>query len=264
MGAWKPSNVRRFKPCAGRADAQSKDSMKNRERIFNLPAVIVWCGGAIVVLHLARLALSDEADIVLIYALSFIPARYGELAALYPGGVAARYWTPLTYALLHADGVHLAVNMFWMAAFGSAVARRLGAARFLVLSVAATLAGALAHLLAYPGDEGVMIGASGAVSGMTAAAARFAFMPGGPLGSGRGRSDAFHLPAPPLPAVLGNRNTLIFIGVWFAINLVFGVQGALLPGVEGAIAWQAHIGGFLAGFLLFGFIDPVPHRRAAP
>jgi membrane associated rhomboid family serine protease len=264
MGAWKPSNVRRFKPCAGRADAQSKDSMKNRERIFNLPAVIVWCGGAIVVLHLARLALSDEADIVLIYALSFIPARYGELAALYPGGVAARYWTPLTYALLHADGVHLAVNMFWMAAFGSAVARRLGAARFLVLSVAATLAGALAHLLAYPGDEGVMIGASGAVSGMTAAAARFAFMPGGPLGSGRGRSDAFHLPAPPSPAVLGNRNTLIFIGVWFAINLVFGVQGALLPGVEGAIAWQAHIGGFLAGFLLFGFIDPVPHRRAAP
>ena len=234
--------------------------MKNRERIFNLPAVIVWGVGAIVAIHLARLFLSDDADFALILAMSFIPARYGEFAAMLPGGVAAWFWTPLTYALLHADGVHLAVNLFWMAAFGSAVARRFGAARFLMLSVAATLAGALAHLLAYPGDKGVMIGASAAVSGMTAAAARFAFMPGGPLGTGRGQSDAFHLPAPPLRAVFTNRNTLIFIGVWFVINLVFGVQGALLPGVDGAIAWQAHIGGFIAGFLLFGFIDPVPHR----
>ena len=234
--------------------------MKNRERIFNLPAVITWCGGAIVALHLARLLLSDDADFFLILALSFIPARYGEFAAMLPGGALARYWTPLTYALLHGDGVHLAVNMFWMAAFGSAVARRFGAMRFIVLSVAATLAGALAHLLAYPGDQSVMIGASGAVSGMTAAAARFAFMPGGPLGTGRGQSDAFHMPAPPLRAVFGNRNTLIFIAAWFAINLVFGAQGAFLPGVDGAIAWQAHIGGFLAGFLLFGFIDPVPRR----
>ena len=237
--------------------------MKSRERIFNLPAVIVLCVGAIVAVHLARLFLSDDADFVLILALSFIPARYGEFVAMLPGGVAARYWTPLTYALLHADGVHLAVNLFWMAAFGSAVARRLGAMRFIALSVAATLAGALAHFVAYPGDKGVMIGASGAVSGMTAAAARFAFMPGGPLGSGRGQSGAFHLPAPPLRAVFGNRNTLIFVGVWFMINLLFGVQSALLPGVEGAIAWQAHIGGFVAGFLLFGLIDPVPRRSAA-
>jgi membrane associated rhomboid family serine protease len=250
-------------PCAGRADAQSKETMKTRERIFNLPAVIVWCGGAVVAIHLARLLLSDDADFKLLLALSFIPARYGELAAVLPGGVAARYWTPLTYAFLHVDGTHLAVNMFWMAAFGSAVARRLGPARFLVLSVAATLAGALAHFLAFPGDQGVMIGASGAVSGMTAAAARFAFMPGGPLGSGRGQSDAYHLPAWPLRAVLGNRSTLIFIGAWFVINLVFGIQGALLAGIEGAIAWQAHIGGFVAGFLLFGFIDPVPRRSSA-
>jgi membrane associated rhomboid family serine protease len=233
--------------------------MKNRERIFNLPAVIVWCVGTIVAIHLARLFLSDNADFVLILVLSFIPARYSELVAVLPGGVAARFWTPVTYALLHADGVHLAVNLFWMAAFGSAVARRLGAARFLMLSMAATLAGALAHFIAYPSDQGVMIGASGAVSGMTAAAARFAFMPGGPLGSGRGRPEAFLLPAPPLRAVFRDRNTLIFIGAWFLINLIFGVQGALLPGVEGAIAWQAHIGGFIAGFLLFGFTDPVPH-----
>ncbi len=150
-----------------------------------------------------------------------------------------------------------------MAAFGSAVARRLGAARFLLLSVVATVAGARAHLVAHPGSEGPMIGASAAVSGMTAAAARFAFMPGGPLGSGRGQSDAFHLPAPPLRAVFANRNALIFIAVWFAINLFFGVQGALLPGVEGAIAWQAHFGGFIAGLLLFGVIDPVPRRPPA-
>jgi membrane associated rhomboid family serine protease len=54
---------------------------------------------------------------------------------------------------------------------------------------------------------------------------------------------------------------LIFLGVWFVVNLGFGL--GTLPGDfgGGSIAWQAHIGGFIAGLLLFPLFDPVGTRE---
>ena len=69
----------------------------------------------------------------MLLAFAFIPARYGESAAMLPGGEAACFWSPLTYAFLHADSSHLIVNLIWMAIFGTPLARRFGALRFLVL-----------------------------------------------------------------------------------------------------------------------------------
>jgi membrane associated rhomboid family serine protease len=52
-----------------------------------------------------------------------------------------------------------------------------------------------------------------------------------------------------------------FLGVWFGVNIVFGL-GSLAIGSEGAsVAWQAHIGGFFAGLLLFALFDPIPRGR---
>jgi len=49
-----------------------------------------------------------------------------------------------------------------------------------------------------------------------------------------------------------------FLAVWFGVNIIFGV-GSLALGTDGAeVAWQAHIGGFFAGLLLFSLFDPVP------
>jgi membrane associated rhomboid family serine protease len=50
---------------------------------------------------------------------------------------------------------------------------------------------------------------------------------------------------------------LIFIAVWFGVNLIFGLGAISLTGGEQAVAWQAHVGGFLAGLFLFGWFDPV-------
>jgi membrane associated rhomboid family serine protease len=55
---------------------------------------------------------------------------------------------------------------------------------------------------------------------------------------------------------------LAFVAVWFGVNLLFGVFSLGMPGVEQAIAWQAHIGGFLAGLLTFAAFDPIPMARA--
>lgn len=228
------------------------------ERIFNLPPAIVWLGAAMIAVQAARMAMAAEAEAWLILAFAFLPARYHGAAALLPGGEGAELWTPLTYALLHGDWLHLLVNLVWMASFGSAVARRFGTWRFLALGAVATLTGAAAHYLAMPVDSMPMIGASAAVSGMTAATARFAFSPGGPLAGGGDRRGAYSVPAPPLAAALRNRRVVTFLALWFGINLLFGLQGALIPGVDAPIAWQAHIGGFLGGLLAFSLLDPVP------
>src|SRR5688572_27561435 len=153
----------------------------DRAPAFNLPPVIVWLTLAFLAVHLLRQVLSPYADEWVLLAFAFIPARYGPLGEGLPGGWAADLWTPITYAFLHADWLHLAVNAIWMASFGSALARRFGAVRFLVLCLVAAAAGAGLHYLVYAGDAALMIGASGAVSGMMAAAVRFAFAPGGPL-----------------------------------------------------------------------------------
>jgi membrane associated rhomboid family serine protease len=210
--------------------------------------------------HAVRQFVSEPTDEWLLLAFAFIHARYGEIAHVLPGGIAARFWSPITYAFLHADWVHVFVNVIWMASFGSALARRFGSARFLVLSVLSALGGAALHYVFYAGDGGLVIGASGAVSGMMAAVARFAFSPGGPLAGGR-RAAGDRIPAESFMAMLRNRRAVTFILVWFAINLLFGLVAGLVPGVSGPIAWEAHIGGFVVGLVLFPFLDPGPSGR---
>ncbi len=226
-----------------------------RAPAINLPPVVLWLAVAMIGVHVARQFIGDANDEWVVYTFAFIPARYGDLAALIPGGMAARFWTPLTYAFLHADWLHLGVNMVWMASFGAPLARRFGSARFLLLSIASAVAGAGLHYALHSGDQSLVIGASGAVSGMMAGTSRFAFSPGGPLGGGG--TAAFRIPAEPLLSALRNRRVIAFVVVWFVTNLAFGLAGGLVPGASGPIAWEAHIGGFLAGLLCFPLLDPV-------
>ena len=106
-------------------------------------------------------------------------------------------WSFFTYALLHADWMHFGFNAVWLLAFASPVARRFGAARFLMFFAVTVAAGALAYLLAHAGALAPMIGASAGISGMMGAAARFAFEPGGSLDMWHARSR--QLPTSSLP-----------------------------------------------------------------
>jgi membrane associated rhomboid family serine protease len=73
------------------------------------------------------------------------------------------------------------------------------------------------------------------------------------------------VPAAPLLVALRDSRVVIFLVAWFGLNLVFGIGSTTFPGFEQAIAWQAHIGGFLAGLILFALFDPVPpHTEADP
>lgn len=234
-----------------------------REPLFNIPSVIVTLLAVLALIHGVRtLLLSDDQDIWVLLNFAFIPARYDAsvvLGGVLPGGFGADVWTFVTYSLLHGSWMHLGVNGVWLLAFGSAVARRFGLLRFLSFFAVTAAAGAAMHLLTNAGSQAPMIGASAAISGAMAAAMRFAFQRGGPLGSLRGDDDAaFRVPAIPLSGVLSDARVLVFLAVWFGINILFGLGSQSITGGDEVVAWQAHIGGFLAGLLLFSWFDPRP------
>ncbi|MAA99430.1 MAG: rhomboid family intramembrane serine protease [Stappia sp.] len=234
------------------------------EPISNLPGVIVALAGLMTAIHAVdALVLSQRETVTMLLTFAFLPARYlAGAAESIPGGEGARVWSFLTYAFLHGSWMHLIFNMLWMVIFGGAVARRFGALRFLLLSATCAVAGAAFYLLFHIGEVAPMVGASAAISGHMAAATRFVFQLGGPLGAIR-RSDpgAYRVRAAGFREALAHRQVVGFLAVWFGINLLFGLVTPGILGEGGAIAWEAHIGGFVAGFVLFSLFDPLSARR---
>jgi membrane associated rhomboid family serine protease len=233
-----------------------------REPILTLPGALTAYIALLAVIHLVRMALPRDIDNQIVAIFGFIPKRYDStlLVESFPGGSGAKLWTFVTYSLLHANLSHIGFNVLWLLPFGSALARRFGAMRFFLFMAVTAAAGALAHLMTNEHADAAMIGASASVSGTMAAAIRFAFVQGSFLSFSRGDADAAaKVPALSLSSALRNGRVLGFLAVWFGVNIIFGVYSIAI-GMEGGtiVAWQAHIGGFLAGLILFSWFDPVP------
>ena len=239
-----------------------------REPILTLPGALTAYVLLLAVIHVVRMLLPFDIDDVVIQMFGFIPKRYDStlLAITFPGGTGAKVWTFMTYSLLHANLTHIGFNVLWLLPFGSALARRFGAVRFFLFMAVTAVAGALAHLVTHEHAVAPMIGASASVSGTMAAAIRFAFVQGSFLSFSRGDADAAaKVPALSLLRALRNTRVLGFLAVWFGVNIIFGI-GSIAIGADGAsVAWQAHIGGFFAGLVLFSLFDPIPRaaRNAA-
>lgn len=231
---------------------------------FNAPAIILGLVGALFGIHLIATFMDPaEANRLMVYfALS--PARYappasGEFLSL-PGGLLVDLAGFVTHIFLHADWGHLIFNSIWLLAFGTPVARRFGATRFLLFFLVCGIIGGLTHVVIHAGELVFVVGASGAVSGLMGGAARFVFLAGGPLGLIAAQDPS--LPGAPraqatIVQALSDRRTLLFVGVWLGVNLLFGLSGLSLSGETVSVAWEAHLGGFAAGLLLFGFFDPM-------
>lgn len=216
-----------------------------REPMFNLPVVVIALIGLCAAIHAARVfVLAPDQDIGLLVRFAFIPERYSgdyliDVYALV---------SPVTYSLLHGDILHLGVNVIWLAAFGSPLANRIGTARFLVFWVGTSLAAVALHYGLHSLDGVPVVGASGAISGMMGAAARFGFR----IERFEGRA-AFSGPVLPIGQVLRHRMAVTFLVVWFLVNVAMGLG---FSGPSGAgIAWEAHIGGFAAGFFCIRLFD---------
>ena len=97
-----------------------------------------------------------------------------------------------------------------------------------------------------------LVGASAAVSGMMAAAAWFIFAPATWLLQGR-LAEPHERPREALVDLVRNQRVLIFLAVWFASNFISGILAQPLGLTDASVAWEAHVGGFLVGLVLFPF-----------
>ncbi len=220
--------------------------MTDTQPILNAPKVVVWVAAVTVGVHVLMVLLQtawiNQPELVALIRikLGFIPARYilpGEIAA----DPLAVILSPLTHALLHGGWAHLLMNMAFLMAFGSAVARRTGGARFLVLYATGAIAGVFSVFGMSPESVALVIGASGAVSALTGAIVRIAITPAPNT-------------APPPPPFHNRRTAVGFLIVFVTLNLLSAVVPSLI-GIHERIAWEAHLGGFLAGYLLMPIFD---------
>lgn len=228
--------------------------MDRREPIFNVPIAVTAVLATLIGVHVGRQLLPDGIDDWVVLALAFIPARYAGFAAELPGGEVASVTSLVTHMAVHGDAGHLLINSAWLLAFGGAIARRTGGWRFLAFSVATGLAGALLFLVLNLGLLAPVVGASGAVSGMMGGTMRFMFAALDRGGVRQLRESPQSVPLMSLSETLRDRRVRIATTLWLLLN-VLAVIGIGTGEGRSAIAWEAHIGGFVAGLLGFGLID---------
>jgi membrane associated rhomboid family serine protease len=225
---------------------------RHHEPMFNVPMVVLVIIGLCVAVYLAQAyVLNDSQNLMMLYKAAFIPV-------LYTGQYDFDWFMlsrPFTYTFLHGSLAHVAVNMVWLAAFGPPLANRFGAARFAFFFAMTGLAAAALFWAIHPFMEAPLVGASGSISGMMGAAARFGFH----MDRSSGKSAFAGAPLP-FSVVVRSRSVMTFLAVWMVINLVTGLVG-LGAGGSDQIAWEAHIGGFLVGFFALRFFDRGSQRE---
>ncbi len=179
--------------------------------------------------------------------------NYGIVPVRYTNPEVARYFTLPEQVLaffssmfLHGGWIHLLGNLWVLWIFGDNVEDRLGRARYFGLYLAGGIAAALLHIYTNPHSGVPTIGASGAIAAVMGAYFRFF-----PLARVETLIPPFFFgPIFVLPAVL-------FLGCWFLLQFF---NGALSLGARsGGVAWWAHVGGFL-----FGFVVCLPARGRRP
>lgn len=207
-----------------------------REPIFNAPWPALALVAVIIGGYAVQSMLPQEAVL--------------EGFAFSPAALQAHRWHTLVTALfLHGSWAHALMNAAFALAFATPVARFFGTrpagalfffSFYLVCGVLSSLGYAAVHWT----SPAVLVGASGALSGLMGASAR--------LIAGGGR--------------LGRIGSSVVIGMgaaWVIVNLLVGWLGsAFVPGTGGAgVAWEAHLAGFFAGVLLIGPFAWVARRR---
>lgn len=125
--------------------------------------------------------------------------------------------------------------MLYLWIFGDNVEDRFGHARFLIFYLLCGLAATFAQLAFSLGSNVPNLGASGAIAGVLGA--YVLLFPQGRVRVLQGR-QVIQMPA------------LIVIGLWFVLQLFSGVGTMANTAETGGVAYMAHIGGFVAGFVL--------------
>jgi membrane associated rhomboid family serine protease len=173
---------------------------------------------------------------------AFVPGRF--LA-----NPAGDFLTLFTSMFMHAGWLHLGGNMLYLWIFGDNVEDRFGHVKFIIFYLLCGLAATFAQL-AFSLDSNVPnLGASGAIAGVLGA-------------------YILLFPQGRVKVLQGQRvvqvSALIVIGLWIILQLFSGIGSISDAADTGGVAYMAHIGGFIAGFVLtFVFRGKSPRQLSA-
>lgn len=148
-------------------------------------------------------------------------------------------YTLFTSMFLHGGFLHVIGNVWFLWIFGDNIEDICGRSKFLLLFFVSGLIASLIHTLFNPGSNIPTIGASGAIAGVLGA--YLVLYP-------RARVYTILFPIPFIVMV----PALLFLGIWFVVQ----VMGASITLVvkDVAIAYWAHVGGFVAGVSTINFL----------
>jgi len=163
---------------------------------------------------------------------AFVPRRF--LAN--PG---ADFPTLFTSMFMHAGWLHLLGNMLYLWIFGDNVEDRFGHLKFTIFYLLCGIAATFAQLAFSSGSNIPNLGASGAIAGVLGS--YILLFPRGRVNVLMGRGVI------PMPA-------LAVIGLWIVLQFVSGIGSISESAESGGVAYMAHIGGFIAGFILTFFL----------
>ncbi|MEW5919814.1 MAG: rhomboid family intramembrane serine protease [Bacillota bacterium] len=210
-----------------------KDSVRPRRTPYvNISLIIIN-----ILIFVYTLGLSQSELIQLFYLRGVIPRQF--VLSLLQDRTLEQTWLPLfTSTFLHGGWLHLLGNMLYLWVFGDNVEDRLGHGGYLLFYLAAGVAGSFAHISGNTQSAIPTIGASGAIAGVLGV--YLLFFPRArvltliPIG--------FFLTTARLPATL-------FLFIWFILQLLNASLAGLTAGAQ-TVAWWAHIGGFIFGFII--------------
>lgn len=180
-----------------------------------------------VIFFVVELALGDA----FIVQWSFVPQRF--LAN--PVG---DFLTIFTSMFMHAGWLHIVGNMLYLWIFGDNVEDNFGHVKFLIFYLLCGLAATFAQMAFSMHSEIPNLGASGAIAGVLGA--YILMFPKAKVRVLMGRGVV------PIPA-------LIVIGLWIVLQFFNGIGLIMSQTDEGGVAYMAHIGGFIVGFILTFF-----------
>ncbi len=211
----------------------------------DVPAIVTITAGLLALLYGVMELLPSATSEAIADRFGLAPLRLVEGLAG-EGGAIGLFAPFFTHILIHATLTHLLFNLLWLFVFGTPIARRLGASwRFWLFFAACGAAGGAFFSLFHLSDPTLLIGASGGISGLLGGLVRFAFH----RPYSRPASEKGVLP-------LTDRSVLTWSAVVIGMNASVAIVGPGVGAGDADIAWQAHVGGYLAGLILFPLVDP--------
>ena len=205
---------------------------KNREPFFNdVPRGVLALGGSLVVIETLLQVLGVEWRSKAFLLLAFFPIEFSTpYKELFLGQNFTMFFS---YAFLHGNFFHMAINVAIFFALGKQIEEQLGSINLILIFISTAIAGAVAYQLFASGSPVPMVGASGGVFGF------FGFLKGKEL----------------LYRISHRLSILPFLNLVFGLVILHIVLILLYPAIiPFQIGWHGHFGGFLSGLVLAGVI----------